>query len=555
MKSRLKAQLISESFQGKEPSEVVKHDPELRELESLSALLGTVSKAEPMPGPEAQTRMKERVMECHLQVAEGEKKRERDPARRVSILDTRRLSYATLAAAAVIAAILVVSSLLFTAPGKVGVPPTMGLAEGEAWVLATGKVEVRPPGGEWSEREAPWLLTQGSSVRTPADTRAELAFGGDSYARIDAGSEVGILAVGEEGISLQMRQGEGYFRAQKGTPLRVFGGGLEVETLGTVFDLDLGGDGPELLALEDDVNVGVFQGEMEAVLLEEGKMLGLPELLGEDGLTGQVRDISPERLQGEWLLWNRDQDETRGLAVGILVGVEPQVAQAPGITPLGPAPPPGEEEDQQEEDGQPGISLQGTLQNGGITLSWELRDGTAQEFTILRAIGREPAYPQDELARVAGNIREFLDRGVMDGMSYTYRVAFEHQGEMVLSNAVNVNTPQVKPTMTLSGRAIDGGGGMPVIELAWHVEGPLQPDYYALVRAEMNQPPVFPPVGSMLSIQFNPSGPDYKYIDRELYMGYTYNYRVFAIKGGQIILDSNTVSIYVDTTVILKTPR
>ena len=121
------------------------------------------------------------------------------------------------------------SSVLFTAPGKVAVPPTLGLAEAEAWVFATGTVEVREPGGEWMAMESPLVLSEGSALRTADDVRAEIAFGGDNLARLDYGSEADILAVSEKGISVQVRTGEGYFRAEEGTPMRVFGGGLEMK--------------------------------------------------------------------------------------------------------------------------------------------------------------------------------------------------------------------------------------------------------------------------------------------------------------------------------------
>ncbi len=78
---------------------------------------------------------------------------------------------------------------------------------------------------------------------------------------------------------------------------------------------------------------------------------------------------------------------------------------------------------------------------------------------------------------------------------------------------------------------MDGGSGMPVIELAWSVEGDPRLDYYALVRAEMSQVPVYPPTGSMITQRFDASGP-FSWTDSSLYMGYTYNYCVFAIKDG-----------------------
>ena len=71
----------------------------------------------------------------------------------------------------------------------------------------------------------------------------------------------------------------------------------------------------------------------------------------------------------------------------------------------------------------------------------------------------------------------------------------------------------------------------------------------------MDEIPAFPPIGSMVSYRFAPAGTDYTYIDGEnLYMGYTYNYRVFAIKDGRVILESNIASVYVDTSVI-RSPR
>ncbi|MBN2028287.1 MAG: hypothetical protein JW854_16170 [Actinobacteria bacterium] len=560
MRNSLKAALLTERLEGREPSEVVKHDPELKELDALSTLLGAVSRYEPMLSAEAQERIRNRVLEAHRRIMEGDKAREREPARRVSVFEPQRLSYATLAAAAVVAAILVVSSVLFTAPGKVAVSPTLPLVEEEARVFATGTVEVREPGGEWTAKEPPFVLAEGSALRMPDDVRAEIAFGGDNLARLDYGSEADILAVSEKGISVQMRAGEGYFRAEKGTPMRVFGGGLEVETLGTVFDLDLGGEEPELLALQDGVEVGVFQGQEETTRLEQGRMLVLPEQLGEEGLPAQVSDIPAQRLQEEWLLWNREIDDARGLDTGVMAGIEPQAVQALEIAPMEPPDDNGEDGDDADggQDGgtvKPSVSLQASLQQGGVALNWEIKDGTADGFFILRASGRQPIYPEDEIGRVAGDVIGFLDRGAQAGMSYTYRVACPQQDGLIYSNAVVVAIPQVQPVVTLSGAAVDGGGGIPVIDLTWHVEGNLQPDYFALVRSEMNQPPVYPPAGTMTMWQYYPPGPDFYHRDGDLLMGYTYNYKVFAIKGGSIILASNTVNIYVDTTVIMKGPQ
>jgi hypothetical protein len=258
-----------------------------------------------------------------------------------------------------------------------------------------------------------------------------------------------------------------------------------------------------------------------------------------------------QRLQDDWLLWNRDLDGARGLDTGILAGIELQAATVREITPLGPLPPPPADG---VEPGKPSIDLQGSLQEEGVALAWELKDGTAQEFYILRASGREPSYPQDSLARVAGDARTFFDRGAAGGTSYTYRIACEIEAEMVYSNAFVVAIPQMKPVINLSGEAVDGGSGMPVIQLSWSVEGDPRPDYYALVRAELSQMPLYPPTGSMTTQTFGVSGP-FSWTDSSLYMGYTYNYCVYAIKNGAVLVQSNIVSVYVDTSVIMNRPR
>lgn len=562
MRGRLKADLISRALETGEPGEAVSLDPELRDLERLASLLSIVSRCEPGPSEEAQRRIGERVGEYQRRFLLERAKREGNPARCVRVAEPWRASYVAMAAAAVLAVALVVSSVVLTGPGVVSVPPTLKLAEAEAWVFAAGDVEVRPPGGEWYRQSPPFFLAAGSSLRVPEGSRAELAFGGRNLARLDSGSETDLMAVAESGISMQLRQGRGYFRAH-GVPLRVFGGGLQAEARGTAFDLNLKGPDPALLAIDDEVAVEVLQGGTGSDVIAEGMMFTLPDLLGEGGIASLIEDIRADVLLDEWLLWNRLLDRERGWDLGVLSEVvEPDTA-APEIARMEsgespqpqPTPPPdgrngGENPD--GEAGQPELSLEGTVQKAGVSLSWEIRNGAAQEFILLRSAEREPAYPGDVLARLTGGARSYLDAQVQPGTTYSYRLAVRHDGGMVYSNVVKLFMPEVKPAITLSGRVIDGGGGMPVIELTWHVEGDPRADSYALVRAEMNQQPSYPPVSYMLSWGFSPGAHDYSFIDRELYMGYTYNYRVYAIRDVALVLQSNAVSIYVDTSVIQK---
>jgi hypothetical protein len=554
LRSRLKAELIFDRLQGGDGGDLLMHDPELREIARLSSLLETVAAAEPLPSPDARRRMKERVMESHRLTAEGVKVKEGDPARRVTVLETQRLSYATLAAAAVLAAILVVSSVFFTGPGRIAVPPSMGLASAEAWVFGTGEVEVLPSGGEWTQRETPLVVTEGDSVRTPSGVRAEVAFGGENLLRLDYESEAGISKVGDGTIAVALRSGEGYFRAQDGTSFQVSGEGVEARTLGTVFDVDFGGEKPEILALLDDLDVNYLVQGGARSRLDEGKMLDLPGELGPDGLTPYIRDIPPERLQEEWLLWNGEIDESRGWDLGVMSSVEPQAVQIPEISLMGQSgeqPDEGGNKDDEGENKAPSIDLQGALQGQRVELSWALKDGTASGFIILRGEGAEPSYPQDILARLNPDRSSYLDQQTKEGTIYFYRVAIEYNGSIIYSNPASFSIPKTPASIALQGSVIKGELNIPVIELTWHVQGTVDAEYYALVRAEMRQTPTWPATGSMISVRFTPGMSDYSHIDRNnLYMGYTYNYRVFAVKGGRIVLESNTVSVYVDTASI-----
>lgn len=557
MRSRLKAGLLSERLEGREPSQLIKLDPELREMDLISSLLEEVPRSQPMPAPESRERMRARVMECHRRIMEGEKTRERDPSGRVSTLEPQRLSYAALAAAALVAVILVVSSVVLTFPRKVMVTPPMPMAEAEALVFATGEVEVLTPGGEWAEERAPFRLREGSYLRTPAEVRAEVAFGGETLFRLDGGSEAGLSEVGEEAVAVELRAGEGYFRVEEGIAFRVYGGGLEAEALGTVFDFDIGGERPELLALQDGVEVRTYPPgeEDEAVRLDEGRMLVPPPEPGEEGLEGGAGDIPPERLLEEWLAWNRNIDELRGWDVGVLSRAEPGEPAVPEISRLEA---PEEQGDDEGEDGggedepdKPEVSLQASLEENGAALSWELKQGSAGEFIVLRAEGREPVFPRDVLARLTPDTFKFLDRQVREGGAYTYRVAVEHDDQTVYSNSVIVRVPARPPTIQLSARLVDGGLGIPVVELSWRAEGGMDPQLFSLVRGEMNRYPAYPPGSDMVEYRFNPAGPEYVFYDEAVYTGYTYNYRVYAVRDGRVLVESNAVSIYVDTAAIM----
>jgi hypothetical protein len=261
-----------------------------------------------------------------------------------------------------------------------------------------------------------------------------------------------------------------------------------------------------------------------------------PPLAGrQEGLDSYVKDITQERLRDEWLLWNRSLDEARGWDTGILHGVEMEEG--------------GREEEVVPPSVKPEITLHASLQRAGVGLTWEVQKGQVGEFILLRAADGDPEYPRDVLARLPGSSTAYLDSEVEKGKSYTSRVAVEHEGAVVMSNAVKVGLPAApSPTVSLAAVVVDGGGGIPVVRLTWHAEGSLTADYFLLVRARGEAEPTYPPGENMPSWRFDPSGSDYAYVDRDVYTGFAYRYRVYAVKDGRAVLASNAATVYVETS-------
>jgi hypothetical protein len=396
-------------------------------------------------------------------------------------------------------------------------------------------------------------LEEGYSIRVPEGVRAEVSLENGSLFRLEGGSEARLDTVGERENRVELVTGRAYFRVWKGTEFTALGGDLEIEALGTVFDLDLTGDTPRVIVLEGEVESRSRMGRFEAAKLVQGRMLCPPP--GPEGEIPATQEEAPEDLlRQDWLLWNRDLDAARGWKVDLLSGLDPLPFARETLALLGtaaggvePAVPGEEESGEGQEEAAPSVALKAVLLEEGVSLTWELEGEGVDEFTVLRSAEGEPSYPRDVQARLPGAERRFVDFTVEAGMTYSYRLAFKWKEKVLYSNAVKVEIPAAPASIVLRAGTVDDGSGRPLVELAWHVEGDPGADTYVLVRAEMGVEPTFPTSTGMTEVRFAPAGPDYVFYDRNVFTGYEYSYRVYAVKEGRAVLQSNLVRVTVTT--------
>lgn len=211
-----------------------------------------------------------------------------------------------------------------------GIPSTavarLKIPKGTAWVR-TGDA------GQWEEASTNYTLTEKSRVSVPEGSQAEVQFRGSQSAMLQGGSEVDILKLGKEAVSLRLRSGKAELALPKEdfAPVRVMVPGDREARLnapgryllstgrGTTKFVVRSGDGAVVAGM--DPPAGVKTGEPLAVKAGEEASIGrdirvgraeaagpAPEVAREEPMTEAEKeaDVPPEvagelRDYGEWV--------------------------------------------------------------------------------------------------------------------------------------------------------------------------------------------------------------------------------------------------------------
>ncbi len=544
MRRSLRASLLTEHLEKGAESPLLSRDPDLREMAALARSLRRVGELAIRPDPQRQAEIKVGLLQRREELLSGRAPRRAlspEPLLRPVSAGTRRYAWI---GAAVFLLLAVSAASIFWFFGGGPQPPLLPGEEEAALALlldAPATVEVRREGGGWEQRSGRVEIHSGDSLRT-LDERVEVLAGEDALFRMDRRSEVTLASLEEGELLLLLDGGRVYHRVLRTFRYSVRAGEVVGSATGTAFSTERWGEsGFTMLALHSESSVRHGDRDLR---LSQGQGYRVEDA-GDAAGQGTLGPIEPRWFEAEWLTYNLERDLARGFDAGVL----PEL--------LSPPPPPE----------TPRVELRARVDGSRIVLQWDVAGGQPVLFEILRAVGsRTPYWPQDLFKTVRNpSARSFTDDSLAPGKPYTYRLSMLVGEDRVLSNYVTVSVPAEpepgpepsppapppEPRILLQGRQVTDSSSNMAVRLDWLMEGDLQVDQWMVCRSSSMGYPVYPPEGSdSYAFPHAYSGKADSYTDEEnIYIGYTYRYRIAALYQGKVVLYSNPVSVEVQTII------
>lgn len=506
-RSGFKGNLIDESFDDGHPM--------AKAIEQL------VPGDSPM-SPEARERVMRRLFMLQRRKARGLRSRQRNRSR------LRRVALVMAPAAA--AGLVLLLVMLLSMPVS---PPRDTRAYYATLDSKLGSVEAKPPRGEWEQLQSDTEISEGSNIRTGADSYAAIGLPDGSIARLTDTSEIQIKDLGEGLVKLEHVSGSTYHRVQKGTGYTVRNGEIDSTALGTAFNVDTRTeDSLEILTVESAVEVRI--GSHKPIKVSEGEMVIVSTAQEKKAVK---QPVSRERLKDERLLSNVRQDEQAGYRTGIYEQVDVAEEEQDG------------EPDEPEQ--PPSIEMAGAVSDSVVDLEWRIDDGDDYERLVLvRSEETEPSYPEDEIARFADtSIRSASDDSIMGGVTYQYRlIAVGESGPAAFSNTVvltvPVPEPQPEPASISLVSSLSAGG----VTLEWSVSGARVSSGFVIERVVDRAPEgSSTPAGKITIDRLESRDILNTYLDSNVRPGHTYVYRVGLLVDGAVMVYSNRCRVPVST--------
>ncbi len=439
--------------------------------------------------------------------------------------------------------------LAFVTGGVVGVsllrPAGGEIQPGWAGELTSveGQVEMRSGDGSWQTAAAGDKFTLGDALRTAMGARVEVVLANGDLFRLSGISEISLDAYSCAEVRLRQVTGGSYHRSDLHTNYCVSAGGLEISAHATAFSVS---EAPEtgeveVMCLYSDVQVASQQpaGTVTSSLAE-GEKCRVTQSPGA-GMQLQVDSMSSKDLEDEWLIWNRDRDLQRDLQLGVLVRLPLEIVPGSAGTPSS-----GAADRSREVPAVPGasqsVSFVGTGTDMGIKLSWQVEgydDITGfQVFRSGDAAEDKATFTLKDASRVS-----YLDGSALPDREYQYQLAVCN-GETVLAHSeiISVSGVQAAPVPQLSLDAWPRGAG---VMLQGQLSGEASFTSFVLIRSTSRSSPSYPLEAGESAVQFISSDPQLLYWDGKVTPGQSYYYRLLLCQGDQVVLRSNTMSVYV----------
>ncbi len=462
-------------------------------------------------------------------------------------------------------------------------------------------------GENWENLAVGDDLKAGDVIKTAAPGRAIINFDDGSAVRLDANTEVLIQQCDNEAIVLAQSNGQIYNRVHKSDTLEfsVLGKETKITAMGTAFTVNMNrADQVIIKVLESKVKVEEKQKQEEVVAGEVAVVYQKEETVSKNKL-------AYEELQDDFHQWNKDEDVKIEAPLGVLEEVPPVLKiSAPsdsletysssvevkgmtdGVKVLvnGAEVAVSEEsfsrgvslslgknvitvkainefdktteksiivykkektEEPAEKPVSAGISLNGSVVDGKVKLSWSLSNMTSsQGFKVVYNESGYPVYPGDTYHYLTDSgARSDVWTGLKAGKTYYFRVCeylggkcgvYSNQVKVTIPAATSGTTDNSNGSIALSGVAYDGGK----VQLKWTLSNMTSSQGFKVVYNESGYP-VYP-------------GDTYHYLSSPdtrsdswtgLTAGKTYYFRVCEYLGGKCGIYSNQVSLTIPAAV------
>ncbi|MBD3244567.1 MAG: hypothetical protein GF335_01085 [Candidatus Moranbacteria bacterium] len=301
---------------------------------------------------------------------------------------------------------------------------------------------------EWEPVETNEKIKKFNEIKTDENSRAVISFDDGNLIRMDEYSRV-IFSTKDSNTLITQTDGNIYHRVAKTgkkkyiVELTGYEGveKVSIEALGTAFWTQKIGMKTSAAVLESSILFS--KGNEEGIRVEEGQKITLEN----DNKT--KKDIEASDLQNNFLLWNIEQDEKKGMALSSYIKLKIAEVQTQEFDPDESAldnDPSSSNQQEQSEENNGKVILQGSATDEGIELEWELNDIKAPNgFKIVKDSEPDPVYPGSFYRSIRSSDTRSYIWNITDGKKHNFRicVADSSTGCKAYSNNIEIEAEEI----------------------------------------------------------------------------------------------------------------
>ncbi len=360
---------------------------------------------------------------------------------------------------------------------------------GAAVAYFEGDLEIQNADGGWNDATIETTLVEGNNLRVRGEGRAIINFDDGSSARLNSNSQIFLVRLDPEMMSVANIEGDVYVRVVKlDREFNVVAGDVQYNSLGTAYNTVNKKEIKGVEVYQSKVSVKV-KGE-EKVKVDEGKKYYFTNDKDKNNVE-KVTSISKEILtKDEFIKWNKEldqkdfsnelgffKDDVKGTETKTETKVETKTEPAPAPTPQ-PAPTPA-------PTGSITITQIMAI-DGAFKVFWSSANvDTSGGFKVVYNTTGNPSYPYDNPNYVGAGSTYHAIGGLSSGTYYVRVCRYTGSGCDTYSNEVSVSVTAAPPATPISSITLSSTGGTAV---AWNTNGGTASQGFKLVWSKNPDP-------------------------------------------------------------------